>query len=128
MKDDYLKMSFFVNGITVGLWEKMSLRMQGDRVDLDMGSGNARKKITLEGKASAALRGRIGKTAIPLVSRGVPEERFDGVTFDVTIENLNGKTRLRWVNKAEGLEDLQVLIAELMKFDVGEKPARTGKK
>lgn len=117
MKDDFLKMSFFVNGIAVGLWEKMSLKMQGDRIDLDMGGGSARKKITLEGKASAALRNRIRRTAIPLVSSGAPAERFDGVTFDVTIENRNGKTHLRWVNKAGGLEELQVLIAELMKFD-----------
>lgn len=128
MKDDFLKMNYFVNGISVGLWEKLSLRMQGDRIDLDFSGGDTKKKITLEGKGSAALKDRIKRTKLPLCSSEVPVEKFDGVTFDVMIENRNGKMHFRWVNKAEGMEDLQVLIAELMKLNVPEKAAGTAKK
>jgi uncharacterized protein (DUF2235 family) len=128
MNTDFLKMNYFVNGLSVGLWEKSFLKMQGDRIDLEFSGGKEKKKLTLEGKAAAGLKERIRKTSLPLISSDVPDDRFDGVIFDVTVENRNGKMHFRWVNKAKGMEDLQVLIAEIMKLNAPEKPSGSGKK
>jgi hypothetical protein len=128
MNNDHLKMSILVNGIAVGLLEKIALKLSGDDIQLDFGSGNSKKRVRVEGKPAASLRDRIKKTKLPLASTDIPAEDFSGVTFDVTAENKYGKMHFRWVNKASGMEDLQTLIAEIMKLNVPEKTPVTGKK